>query len=302
MRQTFVSGFLILGVLSTARGASAQAPAPSRPAPSRAAVRAGARLSATSPPGADRRAAAPPIPEAAPRALAVRFTLSPEWGYRTFRDHEPSSTDKSYTAAGVPGASARLELYPLAFVSPAVEGAKDIGLTGSYSRAFGLKSRDVDTDSDVDTDWYQFSFGLRYRILGGTNPLALGFTLGIQRSVFDFASTAPSRPIPIGRYTLLPVGADARYAWGAFSLFADGRFLLPLTVSPLGDRTPSGGRFGFNVALGAALAFWRFFEVELRGTYTLLSLSLPTVAGRADQPGNVIDQYLVFGAGATLRY
>ncbi len=283
MRQNFVSlCFLFIGILWVAKPASAQSPPP---------------------PGAF-----PPAATAAPRAVAVRLTLSPEWGYRVFRDLEPSSTDKLYNAPGVPLGSVRLELYPLAFVSPAIETAKDIGITGGYSRAFGLTSRDIDTDSDVDTQWYQFNFGLRYRLLGGSQPLALGLTLGIQRWVFDFVTdpTPPDRPVPIARYTLLPVGADVRHSWpnswGNLSVFADGRFLLPLTVSPLGSRTPSGARLGGSLSLGAAVGFLSVLELELRASYTLLYLSLPAVAGRADEKGTVLDQYLVFSAGASFVY
>lgn len=305
MRKTLVSGALILGALSSARDTNAQTPptAPSSPGaanPGPPTLRPAASVSATSRPGADGGAAVTSVPAALPRAIAVRFTLSPEWGYRTFRDLEPSSTDKLYNATGVPGANARLELYPLAFVAPPIAVAQDFGVTVGYSRAFGLKSRDIDTDTDVETQWYQFSFGVRYRIVSADSPLALGFTLGIQRWVYDFENMPPSRPVAIGRYTLLPVGADVRYAWGPFALFADGRFLLPLTVSAPGDRTPSGGRFGVNFAVGAAWAFSRLFEVELRATYTMLYVSLPSVAGRRDERGTVLDQYLVFSAGATL--
>jgi len=237
-----------------------------------------------------------------PRAPAVRLTVSPEWGYRVFRDFEPSSSDKRYNAPGIPGVGVRLELYPLALASPAIAVAKDLGMTGGYSRAFGLTSRDIDTDSTIETQWYQFAFGVRYRMLGGASPFALGLNLGIQRWVFDFETVPSSRPVAIGRYTLLPVGADVRYAWGSFSLFADGRFLLPLTVSPLGNREPSGARLGGSLALGAALGFLRVLEVELRAAYTVLYLSLPAVGGRPDKSGTVLDQYLVLSAGATFVY
>jgi hypothetical protein len=308
MRQILVSLVLVLVALSSASSANAQTSSPAASGPPGAPTLASTppapagSASAPSPPGADRPAAHASGAVAEPRSIALRVTLSPEWGYRSFRDHEPSSTDKHYTASGVPAASLRFEFYPLALASPAIDVAKDIGITGGYSRAFGLTSKDVDTGTEVDTQWYQFGFGARYRILGGTNPLALGFTLGIQRWVFDFDSPPSNRPVAIARYTLLPVGADARYKLGNFSLFADGRFLLPLTVSPLGDRTPSGTRFGFSLALAAAMAISRMFEVEVRGAYTLFSLSLPSVAGRADQRGTALDGYLVFSAGATLLY
>jgi hypothetical protein len=292
MRRSLVSGVLISSALWSAGAAWAQSPFPGGPAPNAAAPTA-------SPPTSDIRSRPPP-PE--PRQEAVRFTLSPEWGYRTFRVSESSSTDKLYSAPGIPAAAARLELYPLAFITPAPEVGRDFGLTIGYSRAFFLESRDIDTDTEVGTQWYQFNFGVRYRILGGNDPLSLGFTAGIQRWVYDFDSTPSSRLVAIGRYTLLPVGVDARYAWGAFSIFGDGRFLWPITVSQLGDRVATGAKLGFNIGLGAAYGLSRFFEVELRGVYTLVTFSLPTVAGRGDERGAVTDAYLVFSAGATFRY
>jgi hypothetical protein len=224
-----------------------------------------------------------------------------------FRDAEAGSTDKRFTANGVFGLGGRIELYPLALVRPAIETARDFGLTGSYSRALGLHSRDidtdtVDTDTVVDTQWYQFSFGMRYRMLGGRNPLALGVTAGIQRWVFDFSYTMPNRPVAIGRYTLLPLGFDARYSWGPFSLFGDARFLLPLTISPPGDRTPSGGRWGTQLTLAAAFRVFDFLEGELRGAYTLVSYSIPSGMGDLVEHGTIYDSALVFSAGVTVVF
>jgi hypothetical protein len=215
---------------------------------------------------------------------------------------EEGSTDKLYTSNGVFGLGARAELYPLAFVRPALATLRDFGLTGSYSRAFGLHSRDIDTNTEVDTQWYQFSFGMRYRILGGKNPLAIGFTAGVQRWVFDFSTAPPTRPVAIGRYTLLPIGVDARYAWGPFSVFGDARFLLPLTISPPGDRTPSGGRWGAHLALAAAFSIFEFLEAELRGTYTVVSYSIPSGMGEAVPHGTIYDQAVVFSFGVTVVF
>jgi hypothetical protein len=277
MRQNLVSRLLILAVLSIASAASAQA----------------------APVAAPFTPVAYGVDGTPPRSAALRFTLSPEWAYRTFLQKEPSSPDKRYIASGIPSQSARVEFYPLAFASPAIEVAKDIGITANYSRAFWLNSRDIDTDNDIPTEWYQFGFGLRYRMLGGTRPIALGLTLGVQRSVFDFDTTPSSRPIAVGRYTILPVGVDFRYAWGRFSIFADGRFLLPVTASPMGNRAPSGAKLGGRLAGGGIVRFGRYFEVEARADYTLLYLSLPSVGGRADS-ATVLDQYLVFSVGPTL--
>jgi hypothetical protein len=291
MRRLLVCSVVILAALSSARGARAQSPFVGASGPSAAA----APSVSTHDPG-------PPPPKPEPRREALRFTLSPEWGYRSFRNRETSSTDKYYTAPGVPGAAARLEIYPLAFITPSPEVAQDFGVTVGYSRAIGLESRDIDTDKTVGTQWYQFNLGARFRILGGNNPFSLGFTAGIQRWVYDFDTIPDHRLVPVAQYLLLPVGVDARYAWGALSVFADGRFLLPLSISQLGNRTASGARLGASLAGGAAYAFGRFFEVELRAAYTLMTFSFPAVAGRPDERGAVFDQYLVFSAGATFRY
>jgi hypothetical protein len=278
MRQDLVCRLVILGVLSIAGAAAAQTtPAPGEFDP-----------------------VAWGVEGTPPRSVALRFTLSPEWAYRTFLQKEPSSPDKRYIASGMFSQSARLELYPLAFVPQAIDLVKNLGVTASYSRALPIISRDIDTDSDIPTQWYQFGFGLRYRMLGGTSPVALGITLGVQRSIFEFDTTPVSRPVAVGRYTLLPAGVDVRYAWRRFSVFADARFLLPVTVSPIGNRAPSGAKLGGHVAGGGIVRFGRYFELEARVDYTVIYLSLPTVGGRADQPGTVLDQYVVFSIGPTV--
>ena len=295
MRRTLVCGVLLLSAASTARSAPVAPPPPraAKPTPAPAAV--------------DRRTALLLPPPPARRHVTLRLTLSPEWGYRFFRDREPSSTDKRYTASGVPGASARLELYPLAPLWQVTDFVKGFGITASYSRVFGLTSQNVDTDDDpdtvVDTQWYQYSFGLRFRGLGGTNPLSLGATAGVQRWVFDFdAPSTTRRPVAVGKYTLFSVGADARLTWRAFSVFADGRFLLPVTISRLGDRKPSQPALGVHADLGVAFAFSRVFEVEARAAYTMIAFTLPSVPGRFDKRGTVVDEYVVFGVGATLAF
>jgi hypothetical protein len=284
MRRTFVCGGLGLAALTSATPATAEQPL---------------RAPTASRPYAETRAPEGHRPEVQP--LALRFTLSPEWAYRAFRDTEPNSTTKRYNAAGVPTLGGRVELYPFALLSPAPEVAKDFGITASYFRAFGFTSRDIDTDSTADTRWYQFSFGVRYRVLGESNPLSLGFTANLQRWIFDFALLPADRTVALGRYTILPVGADVRYTWGALSAFADGRFLLPFSISPPGDRQPSGVGVGVSAVVGAAVAIARVFEVEARATYNLLSYSLASRVNPSEN-GRVFDEYLMLGIGASFLY
>jgi hypothetical protein len=209
---------------------------------------------------------------------------------------------KRYTASGVPLVGGRVELYPLSFAPDPPVGLRDVGLTLNYSRAIGLTSRDIDTDTDVETQWYQFGVGVRYRMLGGDNPLALGFTAGVQRSVFDFDTVPTARPVAIGRYTILPFGIDIRRSWDAFSLFADGRFLLPITVAAPGDRSAAGSRYGLSLAVAAALDIARFFEIEARASYSLVSYSLPSGIANSIRAATIYDEALAFSLGASFLF
>src|SRR4029079_6096499 len=88
----------------------------------------------------------PPAPK--PQALAAR--LAPEWGYRRFVDSEPSTTDKRYTASGIFALGARVDVYPF---TDRTDALGRLGFFGSYARALGLKSIDIDTipPSEVGT-------------------------------------------------------------------------------------------------------------------------------------------------------
>src|SRR4029434_7448113 len=92
-------------------------------------------------------------------------------------------------------------------------------------------------------------------------------------------------------------GVDARQSFGRFSLFAEAAYLQPLSVASLGDRTPQTRAYGARGALGAAFRVTGGMEIDAHATYTLVRLSLEPLAGRADEPGRVFDQYLVSTLG-----
>ena len=198
----------------------------------------------------------------------------------------------------------RTELYPFALLSPPPDGFKDFGLTFQYSRAFGLHSKDIDDEipeqDEIDTRWYHWTAGVRYRALGGDNPFSFAIAAGFQQWVYEFDPTVGRRPIASAKYTLVPMGGDARYRFGKLAAFAEGRFLLPVSVAQVGTRAPSGPKLGAHGALGLAFAVTSFLELDARATYTLVTFGLPSAPGRADRRGTVLDQYLVFGLGATL--
>jgi hypothetical protein len=234
----------------------------------------------------------PPPPDEKLPTVTVR--VEPEWAYRRFVDVEPSATDKRFGTPGVFLVGGRAEVYPLARASGGA--LRDLGLTGSYARAVslnlsGLASTDVNSNKSVDTQWYRYSAGLRYRALGRSGPFALGLNAGYERWVFDFDVPAvPAREVPTARYSLLEGGADARWSFGHFSVVVDATYMQPLSIAPLGDRRPSLQAFGVRGGLGAGLKFG-VFEADLRGTFTLFRLQLDPVPGGSDAPGRVFDQY-----------
>jgi len=233
--------------------------------------------------------AVPPPPDEKLPTVTVR--VEPEWAYRRFVDVEPSA-DKRFGTSGVFLVGGRAEVYPLARASGGV--LRDLGLTGSYARAVsssGIASTDVNTNKSVETQWYRYSAGLRYRVLGRSGPFALGLDAGYERWVFDFdVPVVPTREVPTARYSLLEGGADARWSFGHFSVVVDATYMQPLSIAPLGDRRASPQAYGVRGGLGAGLKFG-VFEADLRGTFTLFRLQLDPVPGRSDGPGRVFDQY-----------
>jgi len=261
-------------------------------------------LQVTPPPGAtgpapgerhfDATAGVPP-PDAKP-SPTVSLRLEPSWGYRRFSDTEPSSTNKRFGTPGVFLVGARAELYPLASGSGGI--LRDVGLTGSYFRAVAISVTDFDTDTPVGATWYSYSAGIRLRLLGRTGSFALGLSGAYERWSFTFDSPAtPGREIPTADYKLAGGGIDARQSFGRFSLFAEAAYLQPLSVASLGDRNPQKRAYGARGALGVAFRVTGGMEIDAHATYTLVRLSLEPLAGRADEPGRVFDQYLVSTLG-----
>jgi len=244
--------------------------------------------------------AAPPAPTPTPRIAAIR--IAPEWGYRNFKDSEPSSTDKHYVASGFFALNARADVYPFYQRSDPLQ---NVGVFGSYGRAFGLQSTDIDTQplpTEVDTTFYHFDAGLEYR-LPSSSALSVTFSGAYERWVFDFDDPTPMpyREVATARYSLARAGADARWALGWVSLLGDAELMLPLSVGALGDREPTGTGFGARAKLGVAIDVLPMFTVDLSGAYTLVTFHLPSVPGRTDSAGSVLDQYLVASLGIALH-
>jgi len=242
-----------------------------------------------------------------PKPPTLVLELDPEWGFRSFVDTEPSSTDKRFSTPGNFALGGRAELYPLASVNAGV--FRDIGFTGMYARALPFTSRDFDKNEEVDTEWYRYGGALRVRVRPGGNPLTLGFSVGWERWVFDFSSSDPtiqatleaSREVPRARYDLLSAGMDLRHSLGTVALMFDVGYLYTLSIAPHGDRTPALG-YGLRGGLGLALVVTRALEFDFRGHYTMIRFPLRSVPGRYDEPGRVSDQYVIVNVGMTFMF
>jgi len=233
-------------------------------------------------------------------APVAAIRLEEEWSYRRFLDSEPSSTDKHYVASGYFVANLRADIYPFSEQAGALH---DFGFVGSFGRAFGLQSLEIDTvpPSEVGTTFYHFDAGLAYRVLG-SRPLSLTVGAAYERWVFDFdAESPPRREVPTARYSLARAGTDARLAIGPLVLLGSAALLLPLSIAPLGDRDPTGIGFGARAKLGVAVDLFPMLAIDLGGTYTAITFHLPSVPGRSDAQGPVLDQYLGASFGLTLK-
>jgi len=249
--------------------------------------------------------AAVAVPTHAPPAQKPKvfaFRLAEELSYRRFSDSEPSSTDKHYAASGIFGLTAQVDVYPFSARAGALG---NFGLLGSYGRAIGLKSIDIDTvpPTEVGTDWYHFDAGLQYRF-PGSSPLSFKLSLAYERWVFDFDDDAnpPLREVPTARYSLARVGGDAVFALDRIRFLGDVQLMYPLSIAPLGDREPTGGGFGARAKIGVAIDPWPMFAIDLSGSYTLFTFHLLSVPGRSDTPGSVLDQYFAASLGLTLNF
>jgi len=252
-----------------------------------------------------------PLPEqlqpVAPKPPTLILELDPEWGFRSFVDTEPSSTDKRFSTPGNFALGGRAELYPLASTNAGV--FRDIGFTGVYARALPFTSKDFDKNDEIDTEWYRYGGALKVRVRPGGNPLTLGFIAGWERWVFDFSSTNPAtmpslepiREIPRARYDLLVGGMDIRHSLGTVALLFDVAYLHTLSIAPLGDRTPAPG-YGLRGGLGLALVLTRAIEFDFRAHYAIVRFPLRSVPGRYDEAGRVSDQYVLVNVGVAFTF
>lgn len=208
---------------------------------------------------------------------------------------------RPYDVFGAPMGMANLEIYPAGFGDVPV--AKDIGLTASYTMAFGLDSATA-SGEPIDTSFMRLNAGLRGRIRFGDVPSP---TLGINAgfSLLNFAYDAPAAltdEVPSVSYKLLRFGLDMRIPAGPVAVEFGGDFLLPLSSGEVYDRFTDPSVLGIEARLGVGVPVGAGIEIRLAGEYTRFFSAFAPVLGDSHVAGGALDQLVWIRLGAAYVY
>jgi hypothetical protein len=299
------------------------APAAEPPAPEPEEEEPKPRKPAQSEPPPEAKAEPAKPPEAPPKPSTLVLGAAFEWGNRRFRHTEPGVVgSQPYDGLGIPGYVFEGELYPLARSDTGI--LRDIGFTGEFAKALPFSSYcdpkapclvDVPPNSDpqsspVPTTFYRYGAGLRARVRAGPGPnrFTLGISGGYRVWSFDFSDNDPAdRAVPTATYRLVRGGLDTRIPLGIFALLARADFLYPLSIAPLGDRSPLetkslSSHWGADGTLGIGLVATSWLELRLTADYTAFLFKLEPLPVGAGAPGKVLDQYLDVRLGTYLSF
>ena len=208
---------------------------------------------------------------------------------------------RPYDVFGAPMGMANLEFYPAGFGDVPV--AKDIGLTASYSMAFGLDSATT-AGVPIGTTFTRLNAGLRGRIRFGEVPSP---TLGINAgfSMLNFTYEAPpdiADEVPGVSYKLLRFGLDMRIPAGPVALELGGDFLMPLSNGEVYGRFTDPSVLGIETRIGLGIPLAAGFELRLAGEYSRFFSSFNPVVGDTHVAGGALDQLIWIRLGAAYVY
>jgi hypothetical protein len=221
----------------------------------------------------------------------LALALGGELAFRRFDYTDPLFGNiRPYSIDFAPIPYAALELFPLA--RSGTPFAKDLGVLGSYSRSFGLKSKGEGLVSD--TLFERWRAGLAGRI-----PFALGDRFGLVtldasygRWTFD---VTPSNPVaaaaPSVAYDLLRAGLGARLPLGEPILLAGFGYQHVLGSGDFEERFPQARAGGIDAKLGAALPIAAMLEGRLWLEYTRFFFDLRPELDDPGVAGGALDEY-----------
>jgi uncharacterized protein YbjQ (UPF0145 family) len=252
--------------------------------------------------------AAPP-PDAAPAREKNRVStailvasVAFELGGRRFAYSDPySSNTRDYDVFGAPMPAVGLEVYPAAGTTIPV--LKDLGLTGSFSRAFGISSA-TKSGTTLGTTWMRLGGGLRARFRPGS---AEGPVIGVNGGLAftSFAFDAPASLVasaPAVAYASLRGGLDARIPFWRMALLLDAGYDGALSAGTVHDRFTGASVGGLDGGVGFAFLLPAGFEARLTAHYTRYFYTFDPVPGDAYVAGGALDELLGLGVGVAYAY
>jgi hypothetical protein len=219
------------------------------------------------------------------------------FSYKDALTHNTSS----YSVFGVPVPAVGLEVYPAGGTT--IPFVRDLGLTMSFSHAFGISST-TDKGAEVGTGWTRLGGGLRARFRPGSvkGPM-IGVDGGIDYLQFSFDTKGDtSGSFPAVTYASLRGGVDARIPFWRMALLLDFGYEGALSAGEVYKRFRGSSVGGIDLGGGLSLALGSGFELRLRGHYTRYFYKFHPVVGDPYVAGGALDEFLGFGLGVAYAY
>ena len=226
-----------------------------------------------------------------------------EIGGRRFAYSDPiTANTRDYDVFGAPMPALGLEVYPAAGTK--IPFVRDLGLTGSFSRAFGISSA-TKAGTKLDTTWMRFGGGLRARFRpGSADGPVIGVSGGINFTSFSFEATDATLvdSAPGVTYASLRGGIDARIPFWRMALLLDAGYDGALSAGQVHDRFTGATVGGLDFGAGFAILIAAGFEARLTAHYTRYFYAFDPVPGDAYVAGGALDEFLGLGIGVAYAY
>jgi len=229
-------------------------------------------------------------------------SLAFEIGGRRFAYSDPySSNTRDYDVFGAPMPAVGLEIYPAAGTTIPV--IKDLGLTGSFARAFGISSA-TKSGVTLGTTWMRLGGGLRARFRpGSAEGPVIGLNGGINFTSFSFDAPASlTASVPAVTYASLRGGLDARIPFWRMALLLDAGYDGALSAGTVHERFTGATVGGLDFGAGFAFLIASGFEARLTAHYTRYFYTFDPVPGDAYVAGGALDEFLGLGIGVAYAY
>lgn len=284
---------------STQKGSPPSEPAEASAAPPDASAAPDAPASSSAPSAADRP---PRIPHQVSTALflvGLEFAIG---GRRFAYTDGLSANVRPYDVFGPPMPSVSGEIYPAAGTSIPV--VRDLGLTVSYGRAFGLGSKTNDGKA-VNTSWDRLLTGLRFRFRPGSAEgpvLGAHGGFGMLRFGFETSDKELKASVPDVSYLFLRGGLDARIPFSRLALLLDANYNGALSAGAVFDRFRGSTVGGIDLGVGLAVLLAGGFEARLSAQYTRYFYAFDPTPGDPYVAGGALDEFLTVGLGAVYAY